>query len=273
MIFRQRIPAYPLNQFVEFLWFFEDLDVDHHREQLIPDSAVELIIDLDEPASPKKLYTGSDFRRYTGFRRAWISGMQNNSLVIGTIRGSSMMGAHFKTGGAAPFFGFPISELTAHVVELDLIWKQDMAGVRDHLLETESVDGKFDVLEAFLLTRAQQRLVADRSITVALDAFRTWPVVSMRGLAAQLGLSQKRMIHQFDKQVGFTPKMAARVIRFQKVLHTAHAQGECDWAELAVDCGYYDQAHLIHEFQQFAHMTPSTYVRRRTPFPNYVVID
>jgi AraC-like DNA-binding protein len=273
MIFRQRIPAYPLNQFVEFLWFYKDLDVDHQREQLIPDSAVELIIDLDETAAPKKLFKANDYRRYTGFRRAWISGMQSDSLVIGTIRGSSMMGAHFKTGGAAPFFGFPISELTTQVVELDLIWKDAMISLRDRLLEVESVEGKFALLEAFLLTRAQERLVADRAVTAALEAFRTWPVVSVGKLAIRLGISQKRMIHEFDKQVGFTPKMAARVIRFQKVLRIVHAQGECDWPELAMDCGYYDQAHLIHEFQQFAHMSPSTYVRRRTPYPNYIVIE
>jgi AraC-like DNA-binding protein len=273
MIFRQRIPAYPLNQFVEFLWLYQDLDVDHRREQLIPDSAIELIIDLDPHAGAKKLYKGSDFRRYTGYRRAWISGMQSDSIVIGTEAGGSMMGVHFKTGGAGPFFGFPISELTTQVVELDLIWKHDMISLRDRLLEAESVKGKFDLLEAFLLTRAQERLVADSAVLTAIEAFRTWPVVSVSGLAAQLGLSQKRMISEFDKQVGFTPKMASRVIRFQKVLRTAHANGECDWAELAVDCGYYDQAHLIHEFQQFAHMTPSTYVRKRTPYPNYIVVD
>jgi AraC-like DNA-binding protein len=199
--------------------------------------------------------------------------MQSDSLVIGTVRGSSMMGVHFKTGGAAPFFGFPISELTTQVIELDLIWKRDILALRDRLLETESIDLKFDLLESFLTERAQTRPVPDGSVIAALDAFRTWPVISMRGLAAQLGLSQKRLIAEFDNQVGFTPKMASRVIRFQKVLRKAHAQGECEWAELAVDCGYYDQAHLIHEFQQFARMTPSTYVKRRTDLPNYIYLD
>ena len=45
------------------------------------------------------------------------------------------------------------------------------------------------------------------------------------------------------------------------------------WPDLAVDCGYYDQAHLIHEFQQLAGLTPAAYVKNRTEFPLYVALD
>jgi AraC-like DNA-binding protein len=258
---------------VEFLWFYRDLDAPHVREQLIPDGALELIIDLDPSASPKTLYNGADPRGHSGFRRAWISGMQNRSMVIGVEAGASMMGVHFKTGGARPFFGFPISELTAQVIELDLIWKRDIVAVRDRILGTESIEAKFDLVESFLFRRAQSRLLPSQGVMVALEAFRTRPAVSMRELAAQLGMSQKRMIAEFDREVGFTPKMTSRVARFQKVLRRAHGQGACDWAAVALEYGYYDQAHLIHEFQEFAGMTPETYCSRRTSLPNYIVME
>ena len=186
MIYRLRVPGAPLSYFVENLWFYQDLEVDYTREKVLPDASMELIIDLGEGA--KKLYDG-DGTGYTGYNRCWVNGMQRQYLVIGAERGASMMGAHFRTGGAAPFFGFPLSELAGQVVELDLIWKREILGLREQLLETESVDGKFDLLENYLMTKAQSRLEPDKTIAAALNTLRSWPVIPVRELASRLGLS------------------------------------------------------------------------------------
>ena len=271
MIYRMRIPRTPLSYFVENLWFYQDLEVDHTREKLLPDAAVELIIDLSE--GPKKLYDRQDSLSYTGYKRYWISGMQSRYIVIGAEKGSTMMGAHFRTGGAAPFFGFPISELTGHVVELDLIWKDEILSLRDRLLEAPVADKKFDLLEAYLLRKAQSRLEPDQTISAALAALRSWPVIPLRELASRLGLSHKQMVARFDCRVGLTPKLASRILRFRKSLTSAYASTDPDWPDLAAACGYYDQAHFIHEFQQFAGMTPSQYYRLRSEYPHYIPLD
>jgi hypothetical protein len=156
MLYRLRTPRPPLSYFVENLWFYRDLEVDHTKEKLLPDASVELIIDLGE--GPKKLYDRRDLSRSIGYNRCWISGMQRQYIVIGAEAGGSMMGAHFRTGGAAPFFGFPISELSGNVVELDLIWKREILTLRERLLEAEDIEAKFDLLENYLLTRARSRL-------------------------------------------------------------------------------------------------------------------
>lgn len=271
MIYRLRVPGPPLSYFVENLWFYQDLEVDHTKEKLLPDAAVELIIDLGE--GPKKLYNRENTLHYTGYRRAWISGMQNRYIVIGTENGSSMIGAHFRTGGAAPFFGFPISELTASVVELDLIWKREILSLREQILEAKEIDAKFDLLETYLISKAKSRLEPDKTITAALSALRSWPVIPLRDLASRLGLSHKQMIARFDCRVGLNPKLTSRVLRFRKSLAAAHAVTEPEWSDLAADCGYYDQAHFIHEFQQFAGMTPSQYHRKRTEYAHYIPVD
>src|SRR5215470_18493861 len=136
MLFLTRIPKPPLSHFVEYLWFYRDMATDHAKEKLLPDASMELIIDLSE--GPKKLYDNRDLNRYTSFNRCWISGLQRQFIVLGVEQGASMMGAHFRTGGAAPFFGFPISELAGSVVDLDLIWKREILALRDQLLETPS---------------------------------------------------------------------------------------------------------------------------------------
>jgi len=273
MILRVRTPSPPLCPFIENFWFYRDLEVNHSRERLLPDGAVELIIDLTD--SPKKLYHRRDTRRFTHFRRAWISGMHREFLVIGAERGSSMMGARFRTGGAAPFFGFPVSELSGSVVELDLIWKREILALREQLLETPAIDAKFELLERYLLGKAAPRMEQDRAVQAALYRLRTWPVVSLKGLAVELGLSQKQMISRFDERVGFTPKVVSRLFRFHKALLAVHGAGAqpVNWADLALEFGYYDQAHFIHEFQEFSGVTPGVYAANRTEFPFYLYLD
>lgn len=272
MIFRTRVPQPVLTPFIEFLWFYQDLDVDHTKEKLLPDASMELIIDLSE--GPKRLYDNRDLDRYTTYNRCWISGLQPQFIVLGVQPGSSMMGAHFRTGGAAPFFGFPLSELSGNVVELDLIWKREILALREQLLETATPEDKFNLLETYLVAKAQARLQPDRTVSIALEMLRSWPVVPLRELASKLGLSHKQMLTRFDCRVGVTPKLASRIFRFQRALADINeAKSVPGWADLAVDCGYYDQAHLIHDFRELAGLTPAAYLRGRTDFPLYVALD
>jgi AraC-like DNA-binding protein len=184
-----------------------------------------------------------------------------------------MMGAHFRTGGAAPFFGFPLSELSGQVVELDLIWKREILTLRERLLEAPAIETKFDLLEGYLTAKAQSRLQPDRTISSALAILQSWPMIPLRDLASRLGLSHKRMISQFDDRVGLTPKLTARLLRFRGSLAFAHGASEPDWSDLAAGYGYYDQAHFIHEFQEFAGMTPAEYHRNRTIYPHYIAVE
>src|ERR1700721_1358661 len=166
MIFRMRVPRAPLSQFVENLWFYQDLEVNYTKEKLLPDAAVEMIIDLGD--GPKKLYDRHNTLRYTGYHRCWISGMQSRYLIIGAEKGSSMMGAHFRTGGAAPLLAFPIYQLTASVVGLELIWKREVVSLREQLIEANTIDAKFDLREGYLVGKAQSRLEPDKTVSAAL---------------------------------------------------------------------------------------------------------
>lgn len=271
MIYRQRKPLAHLARFIENFWFYQDLATDHAKEKLLPNGSVELIIDLSP--NPKKLYDKRDTTQFSTFRRAWISGLQREYIVIGPERGSSMMGVHFRTGGAAPFFHFPISELTSCVIELDLIWKEDLYCLRDRLLEEPAISGKFDLLESALLAKAENRLEIDTSVDAVLDAVRREPLLPLGKIAGDVGLSKKQILSRFDSRVGCTPKLTSRILRFQNTLRAIHERQSYNWAELAQDLGYYDQPHLIHEFQEFAGMTPADYARRRTEYPDYIHVD
>jgi hypothetical protein len=93
MILESHVPAAPLDQFIEFFWFYDEFSPSHSKEKLLPDGSMEFIIDLRE--HPKRLYDRNDYSRYTAFRHAWLSGAQAEYLIIDASPGS-MLGAHFR---------------------------------------------------------------------------------------------------------------------------------------------------------------------------------
>jgi transcriptional regulator GlxA family with amidase domain len=102
------------------------------------------------------------------------------------------------------------------------------------------------------------------AVPVALDAFsRHGATTAVRDLTERVGLSQRRFIEVFKAEVGLTPKMFHRVQRFQCLLSLVRRAVEPDWARLAVDCGFFDQSHLIRDFVAFSGFSPAEFVRHQ----------
>ena len=85
------------------------------------------------------------------------------------------------------------------------------------------------------------------------------------GLATELGWSHRRLIARFRESIGLPPKALARVLRFERVAQLLQVADEPRLARVALECGYYDQAHLNRDFRQFAGITPTEYLARRLP--------
>jgi transcriptional regulator GlxA family with amidase domain len=101
-------------------------------------------------------------------------------------------------------------------------------------------DGKFD---SHLVALAAS--VVDRRGLVSVDQ-----------LASSAGVSSRQLERRFLQEVGVGPKLLARIVRFQQVFRAVDQLNPA-WATVAVECGYYDQAHLIRDFNQFAQQTPA----------------
>jgi len=125
------------------------------------------------------------------------------------------------------------------------------------------------ILERFLLAHAAWEQQPHPAVTFALASFQAGRH-SISEVTAQLGLSPRRFIHLFKEAVGLTPKVYCRVLRFQDTLRLIENNQQISWADLALSCGYFDQAHFIHDFQAFSNLTPQAYLAQRSPFRNHV---
>ena len=170
-----------------------------------------------------------------------------------------------------PFVAAPARELSDADVPLDVLWgRQRERLLREQLLSACDPESALDVLEAALLDRCREK-AAHPAVRYALSEFRAHPSMArIRAVTDAIALSPKRFIERFKAEVGVTPKRYCRLLRFQRVVASAHRRGPADWAGLALACGYFDQAHLIHDFRAFSGLTPTAYEARRTAFQNHV---
>lgn len=271
MLFGLRTPREPLSYFVETFWFHEGHVSTHSMERLLPDGGIELIFDLT--GTPKHVYSPVDLRTLRTYRGSWISGQQSGQIIIEAAQNSCMYGIRFRPGGFYPFFKAPVSELNDSVVDLDSIWGKFILETRERLMEASTPAERFDLLEEMLYRRVVRGLEPDPQMSYAIRKFmHHGEGLLVKDVAAEIGLSHRQLIRRFDERVGLKPKMLARVFRMNEALRRLQKKPAGSMADVALECGYFDQAHLVHEFQELTRMTPSQYLADRIDDTNFVPV-
>ena len=244
LIALHRRPAPPLSDFVDLLWYWDGYAPAHSAERLLPTGTIEFVMNLDEgePA---------------------FAGARSTYFTLPTTAMRRVIGAHFHPGGAFPFLGMPAGEVQ------DATHTFDDPCLREAILEAPTAEGRLDVLERALLARLRGR-EPHPAVRFAVRELRR--IQSVASVTGQIGISVRRFSDVFRDEVGLTPKVYSRVMRFQSVVQRVWRIRDVDWADVALACGYYDQAHFIHDFRGFSGLTPTQYLAGRGDQLNHVPI-
>ncbi len=253
-------PLPPLDRFVEVIWVMEAPAAPHSKERLLPDGSVELVFDLGSGRFP--IFTNETLTRRETFRESVVCGPHSQAFGIDTSRGTSVAGVHFKAGGAYPFLKLPFGELHNMHVSLDDFWGRSVATrVRDQLFEAPTPQTKAQLLERELLSIAAGQPERHPAVAFALSKFHFTPEATrISDVTDKIGISPRHFIDVFRNEVGLTPKLFCRVRRFQQVLRQISVGARIQWSAVALEAGYFDQAHFIHDFRVFSGINPSAYV-------------
>lgn len=270
-------PRSPLSQFVEFLWFREGDHLPQSQSRLLPIGSMELVINLHEDRIP--LFDPQSRAECGSTNGTMICGTHSEGYIIRIDSKISVIGVHFKPGGSTPFLGLPARELYNQRVGLDELWQGRAAELRDRLIAAATLENRFLILEQFLLMMMH---LPDRTtvlqnhrhpvVDFALREFRQVPIPSVSAVTNQIGCSARHFNQLFRDQVGLTPKLFCRVRRLRQVLYLLADKEHINWADLAFTCGYFDQAHLIHDFRSLTDCTPTEYLAQRGFHPCHVVL-
>jgi AraC-like DNA-binding protein len=271
-IYRTYIPKPPLASFVDLFWLYEGSMLPHAKEYVLPDGSMQLVINLRD--DKLRIYNSQNHDQYQSFRGSLLCGAHSRYFVIDTASQASIMGIHFKPGGAFPFFRFPAGELRDVHVSLDALWGATACDLRDQLLAASTPETRFRRLEQSLLAHVTRPLLRHPAVSFALTEFQSTPPRTNKrpvsDVSDHIGLSQRRLIQLFSDEVGLTPKLFCRVRRFQEVLRLVDKGQQLNWTDIALTCGYFDQAHFIHDFRDFSGLIPSAYLTRRGEHLNHV---
>jgi AraC-like DNA-binding protein len=185
-----------------------------------------------------------DGERYTSF----TGGLREDQVTTEHAGRSFGLQVDLTPFAARALLGVPMHELAGRVVPLDepLLVEQ--------LADAPDWEARFALLDRVLAERVS---APPRDVAWAWTRLReTHGRVRVGELATELGWSRKRLVAQFRDHVGLPPKAVAKLLRFERARELA---GTMPWAELAVECGYYDQSHLSNDFRAVTGRTPETF--------------
>lgn len=267
MIYLERVPVAPLNQCIRTLWYAQAPNVPHRRERVLPGGHVQVILNLardfllDCPESaPEKRMAPS-----------LIVGARSVYEIVDSSDMADLIGIVFQPGGFAPFASDAVDVFSNQSISLDDVWGRPARELRDRLRETPSPEAKFRVLEDFLLQTFMSRICGHMLVQFALSRFEQDSAASrVKEVAQETGWSLRYFSQIFREHVGLSPKVWCRIQRFQRAVQQLHEGVDLAWAELALDCGYYDQSHFANEFRAFSGIDATSYCAKKTVWANHI---
>ena len=273
MLYLERIPAAPLAPSVRMLWYARVPSAAHPRERVLPNGCVQIILNLARDYVLDCTEGLPDLRRSP----ALIIGARSVYEIVDTSDMADLIGIVFSPGGFTAFASDSAHLFSNRTIALHSIWGSAAQTLRDRLRELTLAEARLDLLEHSLRARFAPRFATrprSPQIQFALRCFAHNPsITSVKETARQIGWSERRFSQVFREEVGLTPKVWCRVQHFQCAVRQLHAGVDIRWAELALDCGYYDQSHFANEFRAFSGVDATTYSTRRTRWTNHISAD
>lgn len=183
----------------------------------------------------------------------------------------NLFGICFRPGGSYPFFKIPTHELVDQSPDVSDFWgskgRRFVDRIRNDCLTTES---RIKFIGVYLSNLLGRNLKDDAAINAAIEFIdHLKGRISVDDLARCLGMSCRHLERKFKERIGMTPKQICRNIRFKHAYKKIEASHRDNWVDMALACGYYDQAHLINEFKYFTGTSPAEFFKSSSPMSDF----
>ena len=221
---------------------------------------------------------GDIIERENGIAEKW----QSRSALIGqhSYLMNRQVGNEFvlfqivlQPGALYRLTGIPSNELTNVFVDAEAVFSSEIRLVNERLSSTDNHLEMIEIVENFLfylVRRQSPRLY--RMSCLPIDKVGHFLLqnparFSLDWLADQACLSNKQFYNVFVQRMGISPKLYARIARFDQTVKLKNAQPQKDWLSIALEYGYYDYQHLVRDYKEFTRLTPTEFAQQENHAP------
>jgi AraC-like DNA-binding protein len=251
MRYAEYLPGPEFASIVERFWLLEGAAAGA-PDAIIPDGRVEVVF-----------HYGGTFWRHLPDERpirqpaSLLVGQMVEPVVLAPEGESGVAAIRLMPAAARTFLGFPAREIAGRFVELDAVCAST-GELRERLAEAGGDAARIQLLEAWLrrLIRRTTRPQMDAAVSAIVQSGGRAPIDR---IAARTGLGVRQIERHFHDEVGLGPKTFARIVRLQAALARIRQGGASSLSDVAIACGYYDQAHMARDFRQLAAMSPTVW--------------
>lgn len=255
MIIKFVKPSGILSAYIKYYWVLEtEINDRNVSERVIPTGNIELMFHYKMPFICN--HNNSSIVQ----PRSFISGMKSDYTDVSTCGDSGVIAVTFYPFGACNFFGFPLLEIENTSVNLNDIDNRSFRLVEEQICLAASMRERISIIEKYLLSRlkpiaGEDLLMIQKGISLING---TKGQISTTVLSEKLFTTSKSLQRKFSALIGKPPKQFTRIVRFQQTISSFSTDKSL--TQLAIDNGYFDQAHFIKDFKALSGYTPKEFM-------------
>ncbi|MXN90250.1 helix-turn-helix domain-containing protein [Flavobacterium sp. Sd200] len=250
-------PCPALEKQVRYYWSLESNpdDLPHSRERIFPDGCIELIFNYRELFI--KFENGiASHEQY----RTMLYGQLKTFIEVEATGSVGLFSVRFNPAGLQPFINRDVGSLTSRELNITELWGDEGVQLEHDMLKCNSNEERVIIIETFLMQKLQTIAFDNSDVEYCVNALtESEGSITIDLLANQLCIGKRQLERKFNAAVGLSPKMLARIIRFQNTLQLIEKKEFTSFTGVAHDGGFYDQAHFIKDFKEFTGLNPKQY--------------
>lgn len=261
---KKHAPHPVLKTYIQCYWTLNCCNIDNFEEDypISLDAGLDMVFNLSDPVK-----CGIDDFSPVTIDKDFIIGSLARSLHINSSEAISLFAVRFTSEGLYPFFSMPPADLSNFCVEIEELWELNGLGLPTSIHKAKpSPESLIQSFEEFFLNRIKEFRKHSLNVEKAVNMIRSHNgLISVEALASSLQISSRHLERKFMERIGIPPKQLCRIFRIKNVLNDFKIS-QCDFVSIAMQSGYFDQSHFIHEFKYFTGYSPGIYLKQKKSF-------
>ena len=243
-IYKEFLPCRELQPYIACYWMSKVTTVSNEviTSRIIPDGCMDIVFNMSSLSKRKE-----------GVVVGTMTSPEEN--LVNDLR--YFVGIRFWPGAIVPFIKNSAKDFTNKGFSLEYVWGKENTILNESVYEAKNINDIIKILEKTLKKKLLDIFYIDSVIKNMLyNVYKSKGNISVKALSINLNISQRQLSRKVNEWIGVSPKTFNNIVRFQNIINELSTKRNRNFSEIALNNGYYDQAHFIKEFKAFYGKTP-----------------